>query len=854
MPKHAIRRIISKVHSTEWAITAEKFAEIDEFLTARRDGALFDAEEIRDRLGPMNQRRGEGSGITEAHGQIALLNLFGVVSQRMNMMTEISGGTSTEQFASAFDAAVADENVSSIVIHVDSPGGAVPGVAELSDRIFSARGTKPIIAVADPLMASAAYWIASAADQIVATASSDVGSIGCMAMHKEYSKAAEKAGITSTLFASAPFKGEGNSDFALSDAAKSNYQDRVDAIHDKFVASVARNRDLSVESVNQLFGQGRTLMAEDALKVGMIDRIASLESVLAELGASTPQPAAVTPVRSQRPAFFKGLAQMDKAIFEALVKRGFISVDATEAQAEAAVSNFFNARGEVKPAEVAEIVAALTVNTAAKPAPVLDRITENKTAESGCSLQTVRSLIAMSPLKDLEAAAQMDLLAELQGKSADVVASRINQEAAKIAGPSGHSVTRVVADSKDKLMDSARDAILQQTYGGDLPEQVFNYSTREMVAYKPKRPSYALATGTGLAQACFRACGVSQSQIDSLSPAQQMAVAMGADVHEMGLGYMASDGGGYNVSGMFSNILLDASNVVLRRSYDEQRTTFKDWMKQAPSLPDFKFVHKVIAGELGDPRAIPENGQFEETTLTDSKEKYRLTVWGERFSYSWQLAVNDQLRSFMEIPMKLGSAYRRKENRLAYAELKNNAALQADSVALFHASAVPTGHNNITTGALTTVADYVGALNTLAKKMAAAKGLDTTNGGVLGLRASYLVYPSALMGIIRQLLISPSADATNPGLLNIWQGGNGLMPIEEPELGAASTNGSDVVWYTATKSSENDTIEYARLQGYEAPVLEKQTSFERLAFAYRIYSAFAVKAIDYRGLQRHNGA
>lgn len=845
MPKHSIRNVIAKIYAMEWAITPEKFGEIEDFLALRREGIELTAEEIRARIGTPSNKP-----VSQQQGQIALLNLHGVVSQRMNMMTEISGGTSTEQFASAFDAAIADPNVSSVVIHIDSPGGAVPGVGELSDKIFQARGLKRIIAVCDSVMASAAYWIGSAADQVVATASSDIGSIGVMAMHTETSKAAEKAGITKTLFTSAAFKGEGNSDFPLSDAAKENYQQRVEKIHQKFVSAVARNRGVSVEAVDQSFGQGRTLMAEDALKVGMIDRIASLEEVLAELGASTPQPAPVASVRTQRPAFFKGLAQMDKNVFEALVKRGLCKVDASEDVANAALGAFFSARDQNVPESAEAIIAAL----GAKPEPAkVTHFAELKPLESGCSLQTVRSLIAMSPLKDLDAAAQMDLLSELSGKSAEVVAARINQESTKIAAPSGHSRVSVVADAGDKLRVAARDAIVQQTYGNNLPEEIFDYQSREMVAFKPGRPTYALATGSGLAQACMRAAGMTQQQIDSMAPAQQMALAMGQSPSEMGMGYMASDAG-YNVTGMFSNILLDASNVVLRRSYDDQRTTYQDWMKNAPALPDFKFVNKVIAGEVGDPRAIAENGEFEETTLTDGKEKYRLTVWGERFSYSWQLAVNDQLRSFMEIPAKLGSAMRRKQNRLAYAELKNNANLQTDSAALFNATAITSagGHNNLTTGALTTVANYISAFSTMTTKMMAQKGLDTTNGGVLNLMPEYIIFPPALLAIIRQSLGSSSSDGTNPAIINPWQGA--FRPIYDGELSAATTNGSDTAFYLATSANQNDTIEYAFLQGYEAPVLEKQASFERLAFAYRIYHAFAVKAIDYRGLQKHTGA
>ena len=96
-----------------------------------------------------------------------MLPLYGVISQKMNLMTQYSGGTSTEIFGSWFDEAMADASVDRIILDVDSPGGSVYGISELSRKIHGARGKKPIIAVSNSLMASAAYWIASAADEIL---------------------------------------------------------------------------------------------------------------------------------------------------------------------------------------------------------------------------------------------------------------------------------------------------------------------------------------------------------------------------------------------------------------------------------------------------------------------------------------------------------------------------------------------------------------------------------------------------------------------------------------------------------------------------------------------------------------
>ncbi len=394
-----------------------------------------------------------------------------------------------------------------------------------------------------------------------------------------------------------------------------------------------------------------------------------------------------------------------------------------------------------------------------------------------------------------------------------------------------------------------------RTFKGTRPAQIFNGRTGGYVEWKPAAggPRSLLS----LAQHCLILGGVDPRRVMDLAPMHLAKLAMGGKPEQLGLDglYGSSDGPAYNVSGMFSNILYDAANVSLRKSFDDSRTTYQIWAGKGDDIPDFKEVHRIISGEFADPRAVPEDGQFEETTLTDGREHYRLTVWGQIFSHSWELLVSDQLGAFMEAPSKMGNAMKRKANRLVYGVLKDNANL-ADGNALFDADAQgASGHNNITTGALTTSADYISAWNTMAKKTREMKGLDYTNGSALNLAARFIMFPPALHGIILQTLGSTSVaidSGGNAGTKNIWQ--NAFEPVEDAELGAGSSGGSDVKFYTATDPMECDTVEYATLEGLPAPIIEQETAFDRLAIRRRIYWAFGTKALEYRGLQRHNGA
>ena len=111
---------------------------------------------------------------------ILIVPVRGVIEQRSTWLSELFGGTSAEKIGALVEAGVNDSRVAGIILDVDSPGGEVSGTPELSSKIFNLRGKKPIVAIANSLMASAAYWIGSAADEIVITPSGMAGSIGVL--------------------------------------------------------------------------------------------------------------------------------------------------------------------------------------------------------------------------------------------------------------------------------------------------------------------------------------------------------------------------------------------------------------------------------------------------------------------------------------------------------------------------------------------------------------------------------------------------------------------------------------------------------------------------------------------------
>jgi signal peptide peptidase SppA len=213
-------------------------------------------------------------------GTVVVLPLYGVITQKDNWLLQAFGGTSVETFGQWIDNAVNDKSVSTIVIDVNSPGGSVYGVSELSKKIYDARSKKKIIAVVNSLMASAAAWIGTAASKVFITPSGEAGSIGVISVHTEYSKAEESAGYKTTIIKAGKYKSEGNPHEPLSDESVSAIQKRVDEYYAMFVSDLSRNR--STSKVKAVFGEGRIMGAEESVKSDLVDGIATMDEVLSK--------------------------------------------------------------------------------------------------------------------------------------------------------------------------------------------------------------------------------------------------------------------------------------------------------------------------------------------------------------------------------------------------------------------------------------------------------------------------------------------------------------------------------------------------------------------------------------------
>lgn len=228
----------------------------------------------------------------QSRSTVAILPLHGLIMPRPSILSMLfGGGGGLVAFREALREAVASDEVDAIVLDIDSPGGSVALVEETAADVRAAAKVKPIAAISNVDAASAAYWIAAQASEVVSTPSGMVGSVGTFVLHEDFSGVNERLGIDPTYISAGRFKTEANPDEPLSDEAAEHLQSLVDQGYDSFVRDLAAGRGVPERTVRRGYGEGRMLTAQDALDAGMIDGIETLEQLSAraladDLGSS----------------------------------------------------------------------------------------------------------------------------------------------------------------------------------------------------------------------------------------------------------------------------------------------------------------------------------------------------------------------------------------------------------------------------------------------------------------------------------------------------------------------------------------------------------------------------------------
>ena len=210
-------------------------------------------------------------------GSVGVIPIVGVIGKGLSPIEKMTGSADLNDINKNIDAYVLDPEVKTIVFHIDSPGGVVGGVEETARKI--ANLSKPTVSYTDGMMASAAYWLGASADRVVASPSSDVGSVGVYMAIPDMSGLYKAAGVSMVVIKSSatPLKAAGIEGTSLTNEQISNYQSQVDGIYEDFVQSIKVKRKMvQAEAL-----QGQTMSGKVAASKGLLTGLAdSIDSLL----------------------------------------------------------------------------------------------------------------------------------------------------------------------------------------------------------------------------------------------------------------------------------------------------------------------------------------------------------------------------------------------------------------------------------------------------------------------------------------------------------------------------------------------------------------------------------------------
>lgn len=277
-------------------------------------------------------------------------------------------------------------------------------------------------------------------------------------------------------------------------------------------------------------------------------------------------------------------------------------------------------------------------------------------------------------------------------------------------------------------------------------------------------------------------------------------------------------------TGSLPLVLQDVTEFSIKQGYAVANTTYQQWA-YIGSLRNFKPSNIVEIGAEAEPKLIPENGEFTDMALSESKETVRLQTYGRAYTYTRQAFINDDVQLLTEIPRIMSTRMAAYINAEAYKAL-SKAKFTAD---------------NTGTGGAVSVTTLAEAM----KKMRLAKD---EKGNNLRIMPKYLLVPVTQSVAAAQLLHSAADPAgAHAGVNNPFA--NAFEIISDPELDNLSTD----AWYLAAAPMYGYGVQVNFLGGNRTPVLESQVSFDTLGWKYRMYHDFGVKALSTLGIVKNAG-
>lgn len=410
-----------------------------------------------------HEKESEGPNI-QGDGTL-VIPILGSMVNRAGWLDAMSGIQSYGTIQKEIEEGLDNPNVKSILLEMDSPGGTVAGAFDLRDYIMSVRGQKPIVALSTDTMASAAYLIGSACDNVYTTQTGQVGSIGVVAMHMDQSKANEEKGVKPTFIYAGDYKVAGNPHEPLEGEALTYLQESVNDSYEMFVNAVAESRGLEASKVKGT--QARMYRGEKAIEMGLADKVMTYAQTLEELASSAP--------RVQNPMSInqRGL-KMDKDELETMQAELASLKEQNEALRGAVISEGYKitANGIEKAQEAPETeymeVGGESVDVATIPGPVLKQLKADAEKQADA---------------DLTARASAELPNFAEGVAKDLLKADLSEETLKAL----KAADSVFSKSMEEVGDSEAEGNLED------PKTAMDAKIAEIAKEKNMSPEKAYA-------------------------------------------------------------------------------------------------------------------------------------------------------------------------------------------------------------------------------------------------------------------------------------------------------------------------------------------------------------------------
>lgn len=631
---------------------------------------------------------------------VAMIPVMGVLQDAPDIWTSLGFGTAYQDIERQFATAMADESVKSVALYIDSPGGSAIGAKRLADTIHAARGSKSIVAYTSGMMASAAYYIAAAADRIEATADAMVGSIGTIAEHQDITKALDEFGVKVTVMTNdrSPNKGIGNPYEPLTDEAKAKLTGFVNSYGESFISDVARYRNTTPANVVANYGAGEVFRGDAAIGRGMVDRVVTgFRETLRGV-----EPAATGMFASS--FFGKGVSmEISKIVRAQLFASKLIeSPDADDATCKAVLHAWF--RGSV-PTDEAGIVKGLQAN--AEPASDPTELPEDESAEQGADgdEETAKPAASAKPAMkknreqqearaaDLKASA--DLFRGVHGPDAVSEQQLVEAIAANLSPAAAVKAwTAAIEPDATAPVRSPRVAVKGDGRSRFVEDAAVGLAMRAGAKVKnPSEGAKSLASYPLFAIA-GRCLEMSGEKVDPYGDHADIALrAMEAGGRGRVVSYGANEsaryiraGGGTPSArpGDFPHILSNLANKFIDSVELDEDYSYPAISAVLPTgLDNFKATPLINKGtvdemdEVGDAEPANELGISEELLSYLFMQRYR-----NKFGWTPVLVANDDMNAFAESMLGFATAWQRTQNRRVLSILTANATL-LDGTALF---------------------------------------------------------------------------------------------------------------------------------------------------------------------------